>query len=115
MSTTAVYGAPHQEIRKTGKKPSKNGKLIGSIAGAGVGGSYVATTIKDTLKIQNSKAIEAAKAVGKDTAPFLKASKRCVAMSAATVILAATAIGTAIGAIVDAIKNKKAQQTEQQQ
>lgn len=112
MSTTAVYSAPHQDIRAMQKKPSKNGKLIGSITGAGLGGSYVAKTLKKTLAIQNSKALDSAKAVGKDAAPFLKASKRCVAMSAATIILAATAIGTAVGAIVDAIKNKKAQTPE---
>ena len=113
MSTTAVYSAPHQEIRAMDKKESKNrGKLIGSLAGAGVGGSYVASTIKDTLSIQNAKAIEAAKAVSKDSAPFLKASKRCVGLSAATVILVATALGTITGAIVDAIKNKKAQNPE---
>ena len=58
MSTTAVYSAPHQEVRVTEKKFSKNnGKLIGSLTGAGVGGSYVASTIKDTLAIQNAKAI----------------------------------------------------------
>ena len=111
MSITAVYSAPQQEIRtKAAKSPSKNnGKLIGSIAGAGVGCSYVGMTIKDTLAIQRTKAIEAAKAVGKDTAPYLKAAKRCVGLSAATIILAATALGTAVGAIADAIKNKKAQ------
>ena len=115
MSTTAVYSAPHQEVRVTEKKFSKNnGKLIGSLTGAGVGGSYVASTIKDTLAIQNAKAIEAAKAVGKESAPYLKAAKRCVGLSAATIILAATALGTAVGAIIDAIKNKKAQNPEKQ-
>lgn len=113
MSTTAVYSSPYQEVKTTNKKQAK-GKLIGSIAGAGAGGSYVAKTIKDTLTIQNAKAIEAAKAVGKDAAPFLKASKRCVGLASASIILGATIVGTGIGAIIDAVKNKKAQNPEKQ-